>query len=122
MPMLISSPLIPNVIPMWKCMRNNSTSVPRPPHFIQATFIRPAENAIKIAALVNSSHTVNTAIRQRLECHIACAHYCLTDIVQAVIAVEDEVVGGHCFDAARIVGKSKKVLEIISKLCSWRCS
>ena len=85
-------------------------------------FIRPAKNAIKVAAFVNSAHAVNADLGQGLECHITCAHYCLADVVQAVVTVKDDLFWGHRCDTFRVVGKTKKVLEVISKLCNYRCS
>jgi hypothetical protein len=88
-------------------------------------FICPAENTIKVAALVNSAHAVDTDGCQGLECHIACAHYCLADIVQAVVAVEDDLFRGHVCNAFGVIGKAKEVLGTLSKMCSideyrWR--
>ncbi|KFY00317.1 hypothetical protein O988_03355, partial [Pseudogymnoascus sp. VKM F-3808] len=57
---------------------------------------------------------------QGLERHISCAHYCLADVVQAVVAVEDDLFRGHVCDAFWIVGKAKEVLGTLSKMCRYR--
>lgn len=113
---------IPKVISVSWRMGNHSTSVAWPLHFVRAMFICPAENAIKVAAFVGSAHAVYTNLGQGLKCHITCAHYCLADVVQAVVAVKYDLFRGDRCNTFRVVGKTKKVLEIISKFYNYRCS
>lgn len=77
---------------------------------------------MKVAAFVGSAHAVDTNLGQGFKCHITCAHYCLADVVQAVVAVKYDIFRGNRCDTFRVVGKTKKVLEIISKFYNYRCS
>jgi hypothetical protein len=79
-------------------------------------FVRPAENTVKVATLVNSAHAINADLGQWLECHVTGAHDRLTDVVQAVIAVELDLFGIHICDAFRVVGEAEEVLDLVSKI------
>lgn len=89
-------PLV-KIIQVGRCMRKSTTCIPRPMHFIRPMLVRPRKDLIEITALMDSSHAVDSHFGHWLESRVCMAHENLSDIVEAMIAVEGDFFLVHVF-------------------------
>ena len=76
---------------------------------IRSMLIRPREDRFEVAALMRRPHTIDSLLVKGFECDISGTLKRLADIVQAMVAMVDNLFRCHIFHILRIVGKSQKV-------------
>lgn len=76
---------------------------------IRPMLIRPSKHLVIAPTHVRCSNAVNANLREWLKGHIAGAHNGLPDVVDAVVAVVDDLVGRIVLDGLRLVGVPDEV-------------
>jgi hypothetical protein len=79
--------------------------------FITPPLISPGEHRVEIPTLMDRSHPIQNPLTvQHFERRVAVAHDGLTDVVEAVVAVDAHFLLGHCGDGLRIIREAKEIL------------
>ena len=79
---------------------------------VRTTLVGPRKHLVEVSALVRSTHSIDADHRERLERRIGVAHERLTDVVQAVVAVQADLLLWHVFDGLWVVREAQEVLEV----------
>lgn len=90
--------------------------------FIAPPLVSPSEHRVEISTLVDRPHPIQNPLAvQHFERRVAVAHDGLTDVVEAVIAVDAHFLLGHCGDGFGIIREAKEILaNEHSLIAQWR--
>lgn len=76
----------------------------------------PGKDFLKVPTLMNSAHSIDAHLCQRLKGCVGMAYQCLSDVVEAVVSVEGNLVRRVIDHGFWVVGKAKEVLQWLDSL------
>lgn len=113
------------IIPVARSSRQLTGGVPRSVRLVGSVLVSPCPDLVKVSACMRGTHSVDTDAGEDLKGCVAMAHDGLTNVVETMIAMENDILWRHGGNALGIVCEAKEVLrnEInimsISGLCWW---
>lgn len=111
-----------NMIPLARGMRDFPMSIPRA-FLVRTVVVTPREKFVEITTLMSSAHPVDPGHIERLKGSVASAHDALSDIVQAVVTMQTDIVRSHILHGFRPVRESQEVetMELMEHGDSVHC-
>lgn len=99
------------IIPVTRCSRQLTSGIPRPVCLVGSVLVSPCPNFVEVTACMRSAHSVDTDAGEDLKGGVASAHDGLSNVVEAMIAVEDDILRWHCGNALGVICEAEEVLR-----------
>lgn len=99
------------IIQVARSSRQLTGGVPRSVRLVRSVLVSPCPDLVKVSAFMRGAHSVDTDAGEDLEGCVAMAHDGLTNVVETMIAMENNILWRHGGDGFGIVCEAKEVLR-----------
>lgn len=103
--------ILVEIIQVARSGRQLTIGVPRSVRLVGSVLVSPCPDLVKVSALMRGAHSVDTDAGEDLEGCVAMAHDGLTNVVETMVAMENNILWRHGGDGFGIVCEANEVLR-----------